>query len=164
MKDVCREFSKPYVCKFKNCRQNIFRRSFRMFLYQNPSQTPPPHPLRKGPILIKGVQWAETNEKSSFRFFVFELWSILYWKFFENLTILSTKSTISQKLKIGKGFFLRFNTFRIFHVNMTTFEQIRGFFLANWQIRKKNWWRPSLPTPPAEVRPPGSGCFWINSP
>ena len=44
------------------------------------------------------------NEKSIFRFLVFELWSILYWKLIENWPILSTKLTISQKLNIGKLF------------------------------------------------------------
>ena len=51
-----------------------------------------------------------------------ELWSILYWKLIENGPILRTKTTISQKLKIEIWFFIRFSTFRIFPVNMTTLE------------------------------------------
>ena len=42
----------------------------------------------------------------------------------------STKSTISQKLKIGKFIFhIRFRTLRIFPVNLTPFK---GFFLVGY--------------------------------
>ena len=54
--------------------------------------------LRSGANFRKYAEWAESNEKSYFRFLFFELW----WKFIKKLTILSTKMTISQKLKIEK--------------------------------------------------------------
>ena len=63
-----------------------------------------PHPLpsQKWPHMHEGAQCAETNEKSIFRFLVFDLWSSLCSKFIENWQIFSTKSTISRKLNIAE--------------------------------------------------------------
>ena len=41
--------------------------------------------FRSGQIFMKDVQWAETNEKSIFRFLCFELWSILYPKIHQKI-------------------------------------------------------------------------------
>ena len=63
-------------------------------------QTPPPF-LSFDPTVMKDAQCAETNEKSIFQFLFFEL----SWKFMENWGHLSTKMTITQKIKIWNFIF-----------------------------------------------------------
>ena len=53
---------------------------------------------------MKYAECAEANEKSIFLFLVFEIWPFLYSKLVNIWWILSTKSTIFQKLKIIKLF------------------------------------------------------------
>ena len=62
-------------------------------------------------IYIKDVECAETNEKSIFQFFqfyFFEIWPFLYSKLVHFRWTSSEKSTITQKIKIGKFIFHSF--------------------------------------------------------
>ena len=61
--------------------------------------------FRRGHICMKDAECAVVNEKSIFRFLVFEIWSILYSKLLHFLRILSTKSTITQKTRNLKVYF-----------------------------------------------------------
>ena len=71
-----------------------------------------------GPILMKDAQYAESNEKS---IIALSNQIELSQKFIENWGVLSTKMTVTRKIEMG--FFIRFRTFRIFHVNLNTFEK-----------------------------------------
>ena len=100
---------------------------------------PPPTPLRNGQIFMKDAQCVEPNEKWTFWFLVFELWSILYSKFIRNGVILGTKMAISQKIKIAKiGKFI-FRSFQ--HIPHLSCEsghiwrgRRRGLHILSWEI------------------------------
>ena len=53
-------------------------------------------------IYMKDAESAKTNEKSIFRFLVFELWSILYSKLIEKLTNFEYKTDHISKTKNRK--------------------------------------------------------------
>ena len=57
--------------------------------------------LKKSQIHMKDAEWAESKEKSYFRFSFFELWLFLY----SNHPIFRWIFTKTQKIKIGKSIF-----------------------------------------------------------
>ena len=66
--------------------------------------------FKSSQIYMKDAEWAETNRNRFSDFLVFEIWSFLYSKLFIFLWILSTKSTITRKIKIGKFIKLIFHS------------------------------------------------------
>ena len=66
-------------------------------------QTPSSPTLSFAPILMEDAQYAETNEKSIFRFLFFELWSILYSKSIEQLTNYEYKNNHISQTKNQKN-------------------------------------------------------------
>ena len=84
------------------------------------------YPLRFTPVLMKDAQCAESNENWIFLFF-WILFFELSWKFIENWGDLSTKMTTynsknKNRKKSDTWFFFRFSTFRIFYINLNTYE------------------------------------------
>ena len=84
--------------------------------------------FKSGKICRKDAQWVETNENQFFDFcgfFIYGRFCTQNWS--KNLPILSTKTTIFQKLKIVKLIFHSFQHIPIFHVNMNAFEILKFF-------------------------------------
>ena len=79
-------------------------------------------------VFMKDAEYVETNEKSYFRFFLF-LFFELWWKCIENWPYFEYKNDHNSKNENRKHylFLTHYRTFRIFHVNLNTFE------------KKKNW-------------------------
>ena len=68
--------------------------------------------FKSGQIYRKDVQWAETIEKSIFRFYFFNYGWFCTQNLSKNWSILCTRTTISQKLKIAKLIFICFSIFQ----------------------------------------------------
>ena len=64
--------------------------------------------LKSSQIYMKDAGCADTNEKPIFRFLVFEIWLFLDSKLVNFWWILSTKSSVSKQIKIGKIWILIF--------------------------------------------------------
>ena len=89
-------------------RQNVERQNVdRFFIFMHVTgisqlSISRPPTLSLAPVLMKDAKCAESNEKSIFRFLFFKL----LWKFIKNWRHLSTKKTITPKIKIWNLIFL----------------------------------------------------------
>ena len=96
-------------------------------------------------IYMKDAEFAETNDKSIFRFLILEIWWFLYSKLFSFLFrwIFSTKSTITQKINIGKIGKLNFQLFQdTTHLACKYDHFWTIFFVNNFMVKVKtieNW-------------------------
>ena len=96
-----------------------------------------PH-LSFDPVFMDDAQCAETNENSIFRFFRY-LFFKLSWKFIENWGDLSTKMTITRKIKIGNIWNLIFLSIQLIPHLSCKFEHV---------------WK-KIPPPPKCIQRPG---------
>ena len=125
-----------------------------------------PAPLRNGYIYMKDAHGAESNEKSYFwpiRFLFFELCSILYSKFIEIWSILSTKTSISEKIKIAKiGKLIVHSSLHILHLTCKFGHFWNNFFFKRFIRSAKLFF--FFSTPPSEAASLDPACFRTEDP
>ena len=118
--------------------------------------------FNSGQIYRKDVQWTETNEKSIFRFHFLSYSRFCTQNSSKNWPILSTKMTISQKLKIA-------NIRKLVYHSLQHISAFRNIRIAAHSFRlkilypKKIGGQLHLPHPPPRLRPRTPHVFGLRT-